>query len=60
MKDYLRYTIYADEPGEDIDYRSSKKEAIKRAYELVHKYGALSVINGKTGEIVFETHPKFW
>ena len=57
MKNYLRYEIYADELQKIVDYRSSKKEAIARAYELIFKYGSLTVIKSNTGEIVFETHP---
>ena len=60
MKDYLRYEIYSDELERVIDYRSSKKEAIARAYELRPKYGDSTIIKSKTGEIVYETYPKEW
>jgi hypothetical protein len=58
LKNYLRYEIYSDELQRVVEYRSSKKEAIKYAHEFMYKYGALTVIKSKTGEIVFETHPK--
>lgn len=58
MKNSLRYEIYSDELQKVIGYCSSKKEAIRHAYEYVYKYGALTVIKNTTGEIVFETHPK--
>lgn len=57
MRDHLRYEIYSDEEQRVIDYCSNKQAAIARAYELVRKYGPMSVIRSTTGEIVFETHP---
>lgn len=55
MKNNLRYEIYSDGTQSMIDYRPSKKEAITRAYELVKKYGEMTVVRSSTGEIVFQT-----
>lgn len=57
MKDHLRYEVYSDEEQRVIRYCSNKQDAIVCAYEFMRKYGPMSVIRSKTGEIVFETHP---
>ena len=55
MKKCLRYEIYSDERQEIIDWRTTKKEVIRRAYELVYSYGQMTIRKSTTGEIVYST-----
>ena len=52
---YPLYEIRSEATGEVMGYRSSKQEAIRFCYEYLILHGEMTVVNSRTGEIVFET-----